>query len=1035
MNTVQQVQPRAWIKFLKGPFSGMTFDIVQPITTIGRDKSNDIHVLDQKVSRFHARLLWDNGSWRIEKLSQNNSVTVDEQSIENTTLTTLSHNAMVGLGEDSAFLFLLSPDDIRDAPPLFSESSPLSASAMIAAKSPVANEQRPLVQHLNVAQVHPPISGSQEGQIAKPSGTEVASLTDFGIPSLEITDDTGKTRRKYPLVQQVISIGRDTTNNVVIPEQWVSDFHMQIVREGEQYVLIHPHPERQETANGLLYQGRKIQGNEVFRKPLARGDIFRIADEYGSLVTLTYNDGNGASQEVPPHIKPLHLGAAEMTLGRLEDNDVVLNHPQVSAHHARLTRAQDSYLLTDLNSTNHIYVNGLQVTSHLLQPRDEVRIGPYKFIYTPDELTQYDESESIRIDALALKKVGNNQTVLLNDISLSIPARSFVALVGGSGAGKTTLLDALSGLRPAQEGTVFYNGQDYYSHLAAFSTQLGYVPQEDIIHRDLTVERALYYAAKLRLPQDFTEAQIEQRIDEVLDDVEIKHRRSLLISKLSGGQRKRVSIALELLAKPSVFFLDEPTSGLDPGLDRKMMLLLRKLADKGHTILLVTHATNNINVCDYVCFLVAGGNLAYFGPPEEAKTYFKQSEFAEIYSLLDPGDDRPRLPVEAKEKFRQSHVYQKYISDPLEQRPKTAIQFLREQQRPESRSRRGNGWRQFLLLTRRYLELLKNDRVNLAILLLQAPIIGLLALILIKGIGTGGFNPDNIVQCPATAAIMAPHGYPDVPTPDNPVVSKSCPRVVSFLTNNPLGQAYAHQRGGVNKALQDFIVSGPGEASSVLFLMTFAAIMFGCVNAVREIVKEAPIYRRERAVNVGILPYMFSKIVVLSALCLLQSLILIACISIVDPFSHSIFLPPFLEIYISLTLTSLAGLMLGLMVSALAPNSDRAGGIVPLLLLPQVIFSGAVFPLTNWFLQIVGVFFPSRWAMIAMSSSVGLHAEKVNGDEIFGNNYSYHGTLFSIYSQKEALQYLLLMWMALVIMILVFGIATGYFLKRKDSHG
>ncbi|HCI81037.1 MAG TPA: ABC transporter ATPase, partial [Ktedonobacter sp.] len=498
-------------------------------------------------------------------------------------------------------------------------------------------------------------------------------------------------------------------------------------------------------------------------------------------------------------------------------------------------------------------------------------------------------------------------------------------------------------------------------------------------------------------------------------------------------QRKRVSIALELLAKPSVFFLDEPTSGLDPGLDRKMMLLLRKLADKGHEILLVTHATNNINVCDYVCFLSAGGNLAYFGPPEEAKSYFNQPDFAEIYTLLDPGDDRPRAPIEAKERFIQSDVYQQYIGEPLHQIPEMNAQLLRTQQ-SGSKTRKGNGWRQFLLLTQRYLELLKNDRVNLAILLLQAPIIGLLLLVLIKGVGAGGFDPGTMIQCPATSAIVASGGYPDVPTPNNPIVSKNCTRVVNFLTNNPLGETYAHLRGGVNKALQDFIFSGPGEASSVLFLMTFATIMFGCVNAIREIVKEAAIYRRERAVNVGILPYMFSKIVVLTVLCLLQSLVLIICVSVFDPFKHSIFLPPFLEIYITLALTSLAGLMLGLMVSALAPNSDRASGMVPLLLLPQVIFSGAVFPLTNWFLQIMGVFFPARWAMIALSSSVGLHSDKVNGDELFGNNYSYHGTLFSIYSQKEALQYLLLMWLALVLMILIFGVATGYFLKRKDTQ-
>src|SRR5260370_2072923 len=214
------------------------------------------------------------------------------------------------------------------------------------------------------------------------------------------------------------------------------------------------------------------------------------------------------------------------------------------------------------------------------------------------QLTQHDESSNIRIDALHLQRTGNNSVVLLNDISLAIPPRKFVALVGGSGAGKSTLMNALNGMRPAQSGAVLYNGQDYYRHLAAFSTQLGYVPQDDIIHRDLTVERALYYAAKMRLPEDFTAEQVKQRIDEVLDDVEMKYRRHLLVSKLSGCQRKRVSIALELLANPSVFFLDEPTSGLDPGLDRKMMFLLRKLADKGHTIVLVTHATNNINACD-----------------------------------------------------------------------------------------------------------------------------------------------------------------------------------------------------------------------------------------------------------------------------------------------------------------------------------------------------------------------------------------------------------------------------------------------------
>src|SRR6266700_3620494 len=160
----------------------------------------------------------------------------------------------------------------------------------------------------------------------------------------------------------------------------------------------------------------------------------------------------------------------------------------------------------------------------MLKAGDEIRIGPFKLTYTGTQLTQQDESHDVRIDALHLKRTGNRNVVLINDISLTIPPRRFVALVGGSGAGKSTLMDALNGLRPAQQGVVLYNGQDYYRNLAAFSTQLGYVPQDDIIHRDLTVERALYYAARLRLPDDLSEAQIQRRINEVLEDVEMTNR-------------------------------------------------------------------------------------------------------------------------------------------------------------------------------------------------------------------------------------------------------------------------------------------------------------------------------------------------------------------------------------------------------------------------------------------------------------------------------------------------------------------------------
>src|SRR6266705_2434942 len=1002
---------RSSIKFLSGPLAGKTVQIDKPIMTIGRSPNNDIVVRDDpRVSRQHARLIWNNRSWSIEKHSQAASaVTVNSQSVQQAAL---SDGMTIGLGEDTSFVFLTWIE--TQAPQRkASETSP--------SQPPAAPEQ-----------VATAALRSRAGEYRRPDETVIAQPEVLGVPSLELSGNAFNGRTTYPLDRPIINIGRDATNDIIINDRIVSGLHLRIERQGNQFILIHPKPEnpRQGTLNGLLYQGRKIRGDEQFSKPLAKGDIFRIGDENGTLVTLTYNDGTGTQEDLLPPVQPIKLTGTELTIGRKPDNTLVLSHPQVSAHHARLVREGGTYRILDLNSTNHVYVNNQLTTNSLLKLGDEIRIGPYKLIYEGNQLTQYDESNFIRIDAQGLRKSGNNNVTLLNNISISIPPRKFVALVGGSGAGKSTLMDALNGLRPAQQGKVLYNGQDYYHNLAAFSTQIGYVPQDDIVHRDLNVERALYYAANFPLPRDFNNGQTEQRIKKVLEDVEMTRRRKLLVKKLSGGQRKRVSIALELLANPSIFFLDEPTSGLDPGLDRKMMFLLRRLADRGRTIVLVTHATNNINACDYVCFLAAGGHLAYYGPPDDAKAYFGKTDFAEIYSALEPTEGNPNIPDEAENRFEASPDYQKYIVGPLNQGPAGRTD-ANQQTVAVKAPKRGNPWKQFSLLSWRYLAILKNDKANLAFLLLQAPLIGLLLLFFIRGVVPDGFNPNNVVQCPTTASIITNTG-PDLPTSSNRIVSRSCQQLDNFLTNDPRGIAYANQRGGTNQALQDFIVPAPGYAATVLFIMAFSAILFGCIYAAREIVKEAPIYLRERAVNLGILPYMFSKIVVLGLLCLVQSAILVLCVSIPDPFSNSILLTPFLEVYITISFTSLVGLMMGLMVSALVPNTDRAMTIVPLLLIPQIIFSGTIFPLNSWPLQLLSALFPIRWAMAALGSSIGLHSDKLNGDTLFGNSPTFHGTLFSTYSQVDAIQYLLLMWLALSIMIIVFGVATAYFLKLKD---
>jgi ABC transport system ATP-binding/permease protein len=323
----------------------------------------------------------------------------------------------------------------------------------------------------------------------------------------------------------------------------------------------------------------------------------------------------------------------------------------------------------------------------------------------------------------------------------------------------------------------------------------------------------------------------------------------------------------------------------------------------------------------------------------------------------------------------------------------------------------------------RYMELLKNDVGNLLILLLQAPVIGLILLALA---GHGTFDSSSVLTCNLNTP-----GLPAVPVTVANGNKSDCQNVLNAL-QTPQGQAGLAQRGlTLDQGLGYYIEPGSGaDAQKILFIMAFAAVMFGCVNGVSAIVKEAPIYRRERTVNLGIVPYMFSKIAVLGALCLLQSAVLVFMVNLKAPLHQGVFLPIEVETYITLALTSLAGLMMGLAISALAPNNDRAALFMPLLLIPQVIFSGIIFALNGPLLQLFGAFFAVRWSMAALGSSIGLHGDKLGADD-----FSFHGTLFPTYqghSHNEAVFHLLLVWFALAVMIVALGIAIGYFLKRKD---
>jgi ABC-type multidrug transport system ATPase subunit/ABC-type multidrug transport system permease subunit len=299
----------------------------------------------------------------------------------------------------------------------------------------------------------------------------------------------------------------------------------------------------------------------------------------------------------------------------------------------------------------------------------------------------------------------------MHDISFSLPARTLLAVVGPSGAGKSTLLNALTGFRPADSGNVWYAGRDLYSSYDELRRRIGYVPQEDLLHTTLSVRKALEFGAELRFPPDVTASERSARVDEVLAELGLTQHANTQVSRLSGGQRKRTSVALELLTKPSLLYLDEPTSGLDPGLDKSVMQSLRTLADDGRTVVVVTHSVANLGVCDFVLMLAPGGHVAYFGPPGGALGYFDEADFADVFLALEatPG-------AEWGDKFRSSKLYRAPAGGPEGGRIQEELPDIRQQP----------VFRQLSTLVRRYLSVVVSDRSYLRLIIAFPLLLGII---------------------------------------------------------------------------------------------------------------------------------------------------------------------------------------------------------------------------------------------------------------------------------------------------------------------
>ena len=249
-------------------------------------------------------------------------------------------------------------------------------------------------------------------------------------------------------------------------------------------------------------------------------------------------------------------------------------------------------------------------------------------------------------------------SVILDGVDFVAKSHQLIGVLGPSGSGKSTLLMALSGFRPANEGSVLFNSEDLYDNFESLKRGIGFVPQDDVVPTSLKVERVLKYAADLRLP-DLSPEVREGRVNGVITKMGLSERRKLRVNKLSGGQRKRVSVACELLSRPDLFFADEPTSGLDPALELSMMQLLREMANEGRIIIVTTHIMTSLALLDLVC-LLNKGQLAYFGPPDQIKNYFQVSDFSEIYHLLGT-----RPPTEWRNAFQKHPLFTEYLSSAL----------------------------------------------------------------------------------------------------------------------------------------------------------------------------------------------------------------------------------------------------------------------------------------------------------------------------------------------------------------------------------
>ncbi|MBA3514730.1 MAG: FHA domain-containing protein [Pyrinomonadaceae bacterium] len=899
-----------------------------PVLAVGRNPATCKIVFDQKqwptVSRLHAQLQQYNDSWFLTDSGSTYGTFLNGQLIKEPAKVEVG--SRLQFGPDGPILVVTRIESKLDKP-LPADETLVEESTQISFPAPIPEQAS-----IQARPTQPPKGGPTEPVFVELSGIGTARL------------------QRIELNKEVVRFGRDQAVEGVIDAAAavVSRRHAEIRRQNGRFVVVDLG-----SFNGTLLNARRIAepallhhndiielgpGGPTIRyldpanpppaaasQPaqnavLPSGELAREAAAFsGKLATMVLRSelpmqitggvGAGIFTERPFGSTP------RMTIGRSEECNIRLDGLLISNRHAAVVNTNSNLTIEDLSSTNGTYVNGARIIGRkTIRPEDVIQIGPFVLRVHPQRgVTVFDTRAKTRIDVFQVTKEvanrsGPGKVRLLDEVYLSIQPNEFVGMLGPSGAGKSTLMDSLNGMRPASSGQVLVNNLDLYQHLESLKLSIGYVPQDDIIHRELTVYRTLYYVARLRLSRDISAKEINQIVAEVMDVTGLSERRDVPISQLSGGQRKRVSIAVELITKPSVIFLDEPTSGLDPATEEKVMKLFRQIAESGRTVILTTHAMENVKLFDKIVLLMRG-KLVFYGRPDEALEHVGAESFKDLYDKLEaPISERlekgeragsreqvaEEVAEEWKRRFMQTTQYKLNVEIPL-----TEVSSRPQQAAPaKRRTTLGDLSRQWATLSRRYMGVLARDKFNLFILFAQAPIIALL----------------------------------------------------TYL-----------------------VVDAKGQRDFPFFILALVALWFGTSVAAREVIRERAVYNRERMVNLRLLPYVGSKLFVLLLIVSFQCILLFGTLKLLD-LTKLMDLPgrfgglPQLSVMI---LTGMVGIALGLFISAVVRTSEMATSLVPLILIPQILFSGLV-GVPVGIAKVAGVLMPATWAFDEMKRLSGL---------------------------------------------------------------